>query len=289
MIVGREDEAASQGELKTRLVTAGYLGTAGVELVAGRAFSGREDTESPQVLMLNRAAVERYFPAGRALGAEIRFWGITREVIGVVGNERMHGLGAATPPAMYVPLGQAPPVGGVTLMVRSAADPRLLAAPLRDAIWALDPDLAVWNVTTMDETVARSLARERFTSLLLALFAAVAVALAAVGVHGVLSHLVARRRREIGVRIALGASRLEVLRMVVSQGMGLAAAGLGLGLAGAVAASRLLTGLLYNLSPLDPLTYAAVTVALLAAALVACALPGRRATRVDPATALRQE
>ena len=289
VIVGREDEYASQGELKTRLVTDRYFETAGVELLEGRLFTGREDTESHQVLLLNRAAVERYFPDGRAVGEEIRFWGITREVVGVVGNERMQGLGEETPPAMYVPLAQSPPVGGVTLMVRAEGDPLLLAGPVRDAVRALDPDLAVWNVATMDETVARSLAKERFTSLLLALFAAIAVALAAVGVHGVLSYLVSRRRREIGVRVALGASRFEVLRMVVSQGMGLAAAGLALGLAGAVAASRLLSGLLYGVSPLDPLTYALVTAALFAAALLACALPARRATRVDPASVLREE
>lgn len=180
-------------------------------------------------------------------------------------------------------------MAGTTLMLRTAGEPRLLAEPARQAIQAIDRDLAVWNVATMDETVARSLARERFTSLPLALFAVVAVALAAVGVHGVLSFLIERRRREIGMRMALGASRFEVLRMVVSQGMGLAVAGLALGVAGALAGSRLLAGLLYGVTPLDPGTWALVIAVLLAATLLASTLPVRRATRVDPATALREE
>lgn len=289
VIVGREDEAAEQGELKARMVSAGYFHTTGLALAAGRRFDRRDDVETAPVLILNQAAVERYFPDGHALDEHIRFWGSERRVVGIVADEKIHGLGADTPPAMYVPLTQAPQVGGVTLMVRGHADPRHLIAPLRDAVWALDPDLAVFDVATMDDTVSRSLARERFTSWLLGLFAAVAVLLAAIGVHGALSFLITRRRREIGIRMAMGASRGKILGLVLSQGMGLAAGGLVIGLAGAGAASRWLAGLLYGVSAFDLTTYGLVAGALTAAILIASALPARQATGVDPAVALRAD
>ncbi len=289
VIVGREDEASEQGELKNRMVSPGYFETAGVPLRAGRRFDRRDESEAEQVLILNQAAIERYFPDGRVLDQRIRFWGVERRIVGIVANEKFHGLGTATPPAMYVPLTQAPQVGGATLMARIQSDPRRLIDPLRDAIHAIDPDLAVFDITTMEETLSSSLARERFTSWLLGLFAAVAVALAAVGVHGVLSYLVTRRRREIGVRMALGASRRRILAMVLSQGMAMAAAGLAIGLAGATLAARSLAGLLFGVSAFDISIYLAVAAALAGTILIACAFPARKATGVDPAVALRSD
>jgi len=138
-------------------------------------LNDRDTVDAPPVLVLNRAAVERYFPDGRAIGRQVRFWGVTREVVGVVADERMEGLRAAPPPAMYASIFQAPPIGGVTLMLRTDDEPRRLVAPVREAVRALDREIAVYGVATMDETLAAAVARERFTSVLLALFAAVAV------------------------------------------------------------------------------------------------------------------
>ncbi len=289
VIVGRESEAADQGELKTRLVSDGYFRTAGVALLEGRVFTDRDTADAPGVLLLNRTAQERYFPDSPAIGQRVRFWGIEREVVGIVADERMHGLKEATPPAMYAPLAQAPPRGAVTLMVRASGDPLQLVPALREAVWAIDRELAVYNVATMDETLAESLARESFASLLLSVFAILALGLALLGIHGVISYVVTLRHREVGLRMALGASRSRVMRMVLREGLVLAGAGIAAGLAVALAASRFVAALLYGVSPQDLSIYAGVAVLLAGAAVVACALPARRATRIDPASALRAE
>ncbi len=287
LVVGREAESADWGELVTRLVGPAYFATTGLRVVEGRAFDESDDAEAPLVALVNRATVERYFPDHPVIGSQIRFWGMAREIVGIVEDEKMYGLTTETPPAVYASMKQAPQTGRATLMVRTTGDPLSLADPIRAAVAELDADIPVYNVATMDQTLADSLARERFTSLLLAVFAGVGLLIALIGVHGVLSYLVAQRGHEVGVRMALGASRGQVRRMVVSQGMGLAVAGIALGLAAALGVSRLLGGLLYGVSPTEPFTYAAVAGVLAVAALVASALPARRATRIDPVEALR--
>ncbi len=289
-IVGRPAaEAQGQGELATRIVSSGYFETVGLPIVSGRAFGPDAGAETPMVLVLNEATVARYFPDENPIGQRLAFWGLEREVIGIVADERIHGLETAAPPAMYVPIRQAPPVGQTTLLVRTEGDPRTLVGSVRQQVVELDPDVALFNVATMEETVRVALARWRFTSALLTVFAAIALALAVVGVHGVLSFLVAQRTREIGVRMALGATRSGILGMIVSHGMRLALVGLVVGLGFALFGSRLLTGLLFGVGSQDPATYVLVCVTLLGAAILACAAPAMRATGVDPVRALKAD
>jgi putative ABC transport system permease protein len=288
-ITGRESEAASQPEMPTRLVSPDYFRTMSVPLVAGRGFEDRDHAESPLVMLINQAAADRFFPDDDAIGSRITFWGMEREVVGIVGNERFYGLAEDTPAAMYGSTSQAPPVGGEVLLVRTAGDPLLVVDAVRQAIWAQDADLAIFNVATLDETLAESLATERFTTVLLLVFGGVALILALVGVYGVLAYLVARRRHEIGVRLAIGASSEEIVRMVLRQGMVLALVGMFLGVAGAVALSGSLRSLLFEISPLDPATYVMAATGLAIAAGMACLVPALRASRVDPVEAMRTE
>jgi putative ABC transport system permease protein len=291
VIVGREAEAKDQGELKTRLVSDGYFETAGVRLEAGRFFDDRDRIDSPTVLVLNAAAVTRYFPdqsSSEVLGQKLRFWGAEREIVGVVGSERMHGLGEPAPPAMYVPMAQTP-AGAVTLMVKTSVPAEELIAPVRTVILDLDPELAAYDIATMEETIALSLSKERFTSSLLALFSALAVLLAGVGVHGVLSYLVARRRVDIGLRMALGARRVDVASQVAREAFWMSAAGVLAGSLLAYFGARFLSSELFGVDGRDPRIYAAVAASLLIVAVAASFSPARRAASVDPLRALRSE
>ena len=281
----------NQGEITTRIVTPGYFETVGVELVSGRLMDSTDDTQTPFVAVVNRAAAERYFPDGDVLGSTISIWGpISREVIGVVGNERIHGLDTDPPPTLYVNMYQAPPVpGSITFMVETASDPIGLSASVRETIWSLDADLAVFNVSTMEQTLRDATARERFTGMVTTVFSAVALFLALLGIYGVLSYAVAQRRHEVGVRMALGATRRDVLGLIVSQGMAMTIAGLVIGLVAAVAVTRLFASLLFGVEPFDVRAYATVALLLGTVALLATALPARRASRIDPMTPLRGE
>ncbi len=289
LVEGRESEASEWGELTVRLVGPDYFDVSGLRVVEGRPFDFSDDASAPTVAMVNRAAVARYFPDHPVLGERLGFWGMGREIVGIVEDERIHGLTEATPPAVYVSMLQAPQAGRATLMVRSARDPMTLVEPIRAAVSELDPLVPIYNVGTMEGALADSMARERFTSLMFAIFAAVGLLIAIIGVHGVLSYLVAQRGHEVGVRMALGASRGQVRRMIVAQGMGLAVAGIGLGILAAAGLSGLLSGLLFEVSATDPITYAVVAAVLAATAAAASAMPARRATRIDPVEALRSE
>ena len=241
--------------------------------------------------MINEAAARRFFGDRDPLGAEIRLYGAARPIVGIVGNEHFFGLAEAPPLAVYLPMAQAPPQGRGVLLARTASDPTSLTGPLRAAIADLDPGLAVFGVEPLTETVSRSIAERRFTMLVLGLFAAVALLLAAIGIYGVLSYTVTQRTAELGIRMALGADPGGLLRMVVGGGVALAGAGAGVvvGLAGAWALTRLLESLLFGLAPTDPAVFATVALGLLAVAALASYLPARRATRIDPVTALRVE
>jgi putative ABC transport system permease protein len=287
VIEGRESEYESQPEIRTRMVSADYFETVGVPVVRGRVPDARDAATAPPVLVINEAGARLFFPDSDPIGQRLSFWGNNpRQIVGVVGNERFAGIGEATPPAIYVPLAQAPLASG-SILVRTAADPVAMAATIRETIRSVDPDLAVFNITTMSNEVRAAVARERFAATLFTIFAAIALVLAIVGVHGLLSYAVAQRTRELGIRMALGASRRSLLGMVIGEGMMLAGAGLVLGLLGALAASRLLQSLLYEIQPADPFTFVAAGVAVAAAALAASALPARRATASDPSRALR--
>ncbi|HUO82771.1 MAG TPA: ABC transporter permease [Gammaproteobacteria bacterium] len=289
-IVGREAQSANLPEIPIRFVTPGYFDTVGLAVRQGRAFDARDGTLAPAVALINEAAARRLFANVNPIGQRIAFWGAERRIAGVVANEKFHGLTAESPMAVYTPLAQTPPASGAeVLLVRSASEPETLATGVRAAIRDIDPELAVFGIEPLRDTVGRSVAQERFTMLLLGVFAAVAVALSVIGIHGVLSYLVARRTPEIGIRMALGARRGVVLGMIAGEGARLAVAGLALGLAGAFAATRLLSSLLYGVTSTDPATFAAVAAGVFAVAMLACYFPARRAAKVDPMTALRQE
>lgn len=289
-IVGREAESADMPEISTRSVSPGYFATVRLALRKGRVFDSGDDSRVPAVAIINEAAAELAFPDRDPIGQSIAFWETERRIVGVVANEKFQGLTAKAPIAIYTSLAQLPSLGGSeVLLVRTSGEPEALAAPVRAAIQDIDPELAVFGVESLRETVGRSIAQQRFTMLLLGVFAAVAIALAVIGIHGVLSYVVARRTSEMGIRMALGASRGSVIALVIGQGARLAVVGLALGLAVALVATRLLGSLLYGVTATDPATYVVVVAAVFSIATLTTLLPARRATRVDPMIALKTE
>ncbi len=288
VIVGREAESQTWPEISIRRVTPSYFATMGLATISGRAFRDADTAASSLVVLINQTAAERFFPNREPMGAQMRFWGASRTIVGVVANERIHGLTEAPPIAVYAPLSQMPSATGV-LLLKTAMDTAAAAASAERVIHDVDPGLAVFAVEPLDRTVSRSVSQRRFTAFLLGTFALLTVILAAIGVHGLLSYNVAQRRQEIGIRMALGAGRAAVLGLILRDGLAIIAAGMIGGLAGAVALTRLLRALLFDLSPTDPLTFAGVAAVLTGVALVATLLPARRASRVDPLPALRAE
>jgi len=290
-VVGRESEARNWPEISVRRVTPGYFRTVGLALQDGRLLEERDGTREAPVLLVNEAAAERFFPGTASLGTRIRLWGTERTVVGVVANERIHGLVEAAPPCVYLPLAQAPSFNGAgVLLLRTAGrDPLALAPSVRAMVRKVDPELAVFGIEPLSETLSRSVSTRRFTMLVVGLFAFLALALAAIGIHGVLSYGVALRTREIGLRMALGADAAGVVRLVIGEGLVLALAGLALGLAGALALTRVLATLLFGVSPTDPATFAAIALFLLLVAAAASGIPAWRAAHIDPVVALRSE
>lgn len=285
-IVGRDDER--HPEISIRRVSPGYFDTVGLALESGRLLADTDTTAGPAVVLINSAARARLFADRNPLGAQLSFWGTGRTVVGVVEDEHFQGVTTAVPIAVYAPLSQAPADTGV-LLLRTTLPPATLAPSAIRAIHEGDPQLAVFGIEPLTETVARSIGEQRFATLLLGVFAVMALVLAAVGVHGVLSYSVARRTRELGIRMALGAAPARLRRSVVVDGLGLALLGLVVGLVGAAGLTRALGSLLYGVTPTDPLTFVVVSLVLLAVAAAASVLPARRATAIDPTEALRGE
>jgi len=285
-----------QPEEQLRIVTDGYFQTMKVPLVKGREFTDRDRLGAPRVAVVNESLARKHFPDGRVIGRRVAFsrnepqW---YEIVGIVGNIKHRGLDAPDRPEMYVPYRQ-PLFSNVTvrpmqIVVRTAGDPLAAAATVRREIARLDPDQPISDVRTMDERIGRSLESRRFNMILLAAFAALALALAAIGIYGILAYAVTERTHEIGVRLALGAQRRDVLSMIVAQGMAMTAAGAAIGVVAALAVTRLMSSLLFGISAADPMTFAAIPLLLGVVAFVACYVPARRATRVDPLVALRTE
>ncbi len=287
-VVGREEEARSWPEISVRIVTPGYFRTLEVALIRGRLLTESDETDAAPVLLVNQAAAGRFFTDTDPIGQQIDLYGAPRTIVRMVDNERFHGLTEASPLAVYLPLTQAPSAAGV-LLARTAGDPAALASAVRNAIREQDAALAVFGLEPLDEIVLRSVADRRFTMIVLSSFALLALLLAAIGIYGVLGYAVAERTREIGIRIALGATTDNVLRTVVGQGMTLAMAGVVVGLLGAWLLTRLLASLLFGVETTDAATFVLVPVVLAVVALRSSALPAYRATRIDPVAALRAE
>jgi putative ABC transport system permease protein len=286
VIIGREAESADFPEIRTRFISPGYLATAGVPLLSGRDITAADDATAPLVGLLNRAAAERYFGERDPIGQRIRFRGVEWRIIGVMGNERFKGIDQESEPAVYAPLGQLPQ-NRVVLLVRAARDPMTLLPAIRHTFRELDPEIPLFAVEPLEQTLTATIAQPRFTTALLGIFSAVTVLLALIGVHGLLAYSVAQRTRELGIRMALGATRREIRRMVLRHAVGLATGGVALGIVLALLGTRLLSTLLFGVTPTDPGTFALVTIIVLGTAAGAAWLPARRATAVNPVEALR--
>ncbi len=283
-----------------------FLRALGVPLLRGRDFTPADAAGSPAVALVSQELVRRYFPDRDPIGRQIhvgppaflhlRVGANTLDdadvsIVGVIGDFRNRGLAQPPAPQLTVLYAQHPLVnyGFKDIVIRTAAEPRQLVPSIRRLLHDLDPDLPLAEVQTFDELVERQTGGQRFTSLILTLFALAGLSLSVVGIYGVISFLVAQRHRELAVRIAMGANRLQILRLVLLQGLGMAVLGAGLGLAGAWAARRATSGILFGISPLDPATLATATLLLLAVALLATAVPGTRALQIDPAKAMRED
>jgi predicted permease len=289
-IVGREAEAREWPEISIRRVTPGYFETVGLSLRRGRLFRDADTTTSAPVALVNEAAVRRFFGDRDPLGARIRFWGTSRTIVGVVADEKFHGLTEASPIAAYTPLSQTPSANGAgVLLVRTVREPPSLASGVQSVIRAVDPGLAIFGVEPLNTTLGRSTSQRRFTMNLMIAFAALALLLASLGVYGVLNYGVAQRRQEIGIRLALGAAPRALIASFMREGLIMTAAGVLLGLGGAVSLTRLFRTLLFEVTPTDPVTFGAVAVLLAVVAAVASLAPATRAARVDPLVVLRSE
>jgi len=267
-----------------------YFGAMGIPLLKGRVFGEQDGPETPRVAVINQTLAERFWPQADPVGKSLRFpeGGGAATIIGVVGDVKHDSLDRPSGAQIYLAYAQNPFIFA-SLVVRTASDPMSLAPAVRGAIWSVDKDQPVWKVRTMEFLLDRGVGSRRYLTYLLAGFSVLALVLAAVGIYGVLAYAVTQRRHEIGVRVALGARPGDIYRMVLGQGMALAVVGIGTGLAAALALTRLLSGMLYGVSASDPLSFAGIAILLAAVALLACYVPARRATKVDPMVALRQE
>jgi putative ABC transport system permease protein len=275
-----------------------YFRAMGMRVASGRFFTQDDREDQPRVAIVNETLARRFFPDQNPLGKRIRIGNATGpfpwlSIVGVVRDVKHNGLDEETKPALYVPYMQPPlpqwKYGSMFLTVRTQSDPLNLIAALRSTVQALDKNQPLYRVATMEQLLARSLAARKFSLLLLVLFAALALSLSVIGLYSVLAYAVTQRTHEIGIRIALGASANDVLRLVVKQGMALALIGVAVGLLAALALTRLMKSLLFGVGPTDPLTFIVIAALLTLVAFVACWVPARRATKVDPLIALRTE
>jgi predicted permease len=272
-----------------RIVDAEYFETMRIRVVAGRTFTSADREGAPRVMIVSRQMADTFWPGENPVGKPIQIDGQDPAiVVGVVANVRSQAVARAADPEMYVPHAQTG-LRSIMYVVRSTAAPAQVLSAARDVVRRLDTRLPLIFPSAMQQLVDDQLARPRFYLVLLRLFAVLAVVLAAVGIYGVVAYVVAQRTREIGVRMALGASQSEVVGLMVWQGLRPAALGMALGMLVALAAGRVMQGLLYEVPPHDPLTFASVSAALLVIVLLACAIPARRASAVPPAEALRGE
>jgi len=282
-----------------QIATPGYLESMGERVVRGRPITADDKSDTMLVALINEEMARLYWNGRDPIGGRIKIGGGAPDrpwvtVVGIVGNVRHNGITGAIKEKFYVPHTQwhksiGNPIRGMTLVVKAHADPNTLVAPVRQAIRSLDPGLPVADIRTMDDVVAATMSAPRFTGMLLGVFAGLALILSAIGIYGVLSYVVSRRTREIGIRVAVGAGRGQVLRLVLGSGVALALVGIAIGLAAAAVFSKAMSTLLHDVKPLDPPTFVAVALSLTAVAIAASLVPAWRATRVDPVRALKAE
>ena len=290
-----ENQARSTGEppeVGYRTASPGYFAALRIPVLEGRGVADTDTGESLKVAVVNRALADRFFSAGGAIGARIRLgpnpkapW---RTIVGVLGNIRHDGPEAEAAPEAFLPASQ-DVNGDMAMAVRGSGDASALAGAVRDAVRAVDPSVTVWQTRTLDDMLQEHVAPRRLSMLLVQGFALAALALALIGIYGVLSYSVSQRAPEIGVRMALGASPAAILRMTIDDGLRLAIPGIAIGVVAAIVATRFARAVLFNVSPFDPASYAVLTTAVLLVALIACYLPARRAAGVDPLSAIRTD
>jgi putative ABC transport system permease protein len=292
VIEDRADETVLP-QVQVSAVSSEYFSVLETPLMEGRFFSEGDDIESPKAAVVDQAMVQRFWPSENPIGKQIKFgrrdsrapW---ISVVGVVGNIKTDGFDVPEQPHVYLPIFQN--VGyAMVVYVKTEGNPRSLTQALRQQVQAVDPDLPVFGEKTMEDLVASSLAKRRFSMRLVTVFGVVALLLAGIGIYGVMAYSVNQRSREIGIRLALGAHKRDIMGWVLKQGMWLTTIGVTSGLAGAFALTRLLEGLLFDVAATDALTYAALSLLLAFVAFVACYIPARRATKVDPMISLRCE
>jgi len=272
------------------VATPDYFHALQIPVVAGRAFTDQDTEQTPKVLIVNESMARQLWPGESPVGKRITIWRdekFPREIVGVVGDTK-RSLDAEAGSQMYVPFAQDSD-WGMSLVIRTNADPAASTAAVRSEIRSLDKGIPVFNVKTMNEVLALSVGPRRTPMLLLSAFAGVALLLAMIGIYGVTAYHVTQRTQEIGIRMALGAQMRDVVSLVLKGGMALAFIGIGLGLVGAFALTRLMSSLLFGVQPTDIGTFVIVSLSLCVTALIACYLPARKATKVDPLVALRYE
>ena len=290
---GRPRAADEAVDASWSTITPAYFEALQVPLLAGRTFNERDNASARKVVIVNRkVAIKHFGSETAAIGKRLTIWRdekFPREIVGVVGETKPGALEEESGAQIYTPHSQDGSWGFMTLAIRTTADPAAMTSTLRREVLGLDKDLPIFNVKTMEDVVAQSIGSRRLSTMLLSVFAGVGLLLAAVGIYGVMAYTVTQRTQDIGIRMALGAQAGDVLRMVVSQGMTLALIGIGVGLVGVLGLTRVIANLLFGVTATDPLTFAAISLLLAFVALLACYLPARRASSVDPVIALRSE
>jgi len=288
-IEGRPPQPPGQGfNARINVATPGYFETMNIPLIEGRDFDSRDVRGAPDVIILNQEAVRRFWPDESPIGQRVTVDNKTRTVIGVVGDVKQSGLDIDITPEMFWAYNQVPVPFG-TLIVRTAGDPAAITSSVRGAMQQIDKDLPLYGIKTVNDVISDSVAPRRLNMLLLGIFAGLALVLAAVGIYGVISYSVSQRTREIGIRMALGASHNNVMKLVVGEGMSLAVIGVAIGLVASFFLTRLLSTLLFGVSTTDTITFAAISLLLTGVSIVASFVPARRAMKVDPMVALRYE
>jgi len=287
-----EPQPGQENDGRYRVATPDYFHTMGISITRGRAFTDQDKAGARPVVVINEAFVRKHWPNENPIGKRIRFYGpLDRapwmEVVGVIKDVKFE-LDQPVTPEFYLPHAQ-DPWNAMVLVARTSVDPASLAGALRQQVWAIDKDQPVFDVKTMQEVRSGSVVLYSFSSVMLGIFAFVSLVLAAIGIYGVMAFAVTQRTQEIGIRMALGARTVDVLKLVVKHGMKLALFGIVIGLAGSWALTRFIAKLLVGVQPTDLLTFSVVSLCLLVAAFIACYLPARRATKVDPLVALRYE